>query len=90
VEYRNFRANGERLSMRHRTSTEGEMLHDQVITYLEATIIFLLLTNAVSVAAAAYVISVASGLNPRWRAAKAVVASTPNAVLTATWPSSGR
>jgi hypothetical protein len=66
------------------------MLHDQVITYLEATVIFLLLTNAVSVAATAYVISVVTGHNPRWRAAKAVVTGGPNAVLPATWPRSGR
>ena len=65
------------------------MLHDQVITYLEATIVFLLLTNAVSVAVAAYVISVASGLGPRGREAQAVVTSKPNAVL-AMWPSCSR
>ncbi len=35
------------------------MLHDQVINFLETTVIFLLLTNAVSAVAAAYAISLA-------------------------------
>ncbi len=35
------------------------MLHDQVINFLETTVIFLLLTNAVSAFAAAYAISIA-------------------------------
>ncbi len=64
------------------------MLRDQVITVLEATIIFLLLTNAVSVAAAAYAIAVATGLNNRRREAKALVVTKANAVLSAMWPNS--
>ena len=46
------------------------MLHDQMINFLETTIIFLLLTNAVSALAAAYAISLAQ----KGRAAPAVVA----------------
>ena len=63
------------------------MLRDQVITFLEATVIFLLLTNAVSVVAAAYAIAVATGLNNRRREAKALVVNKANAVLSAMWPS---
>jgi hypothetical protein len=66
------------------------MLRDQVINFLEATVIFLLLTNAVSVAAAAYAIAVATGLTKRRREAKAMVVSKANAVLSAMWPSSNR
>jgi hypothetical protein len=66
------------------------MLRDQVITFLEATVIFLLLTNAVSVAAAAYAIAVATGLNTRRREAKALVVDKANAVLSAMWPSTSR
>jgi len=66
------------------------MLRDQVITFLKATVIFLLLTNAVSVAAAAYAISVAMGLDHRRRQATGVVANKANAVLSALWPSNGR
>ncbi len=66
------------------------MLREQVITFLESTVIFLLLTNAVSVAAAAYAISVATGLNTRRREAKALAMSKANAVLSAIWPSGGR
>ena len=66
------------------------MLREQIITFLECTIIFLLLTNAVSVAAAAYAISVATGLNTRRHEAKAVVMSKANAVLAAMWPSGSR
>ena len=66
------------------------MLHDQVITSLEATIIFLLLTNALSVAAAAYAITVASGLSARAREVKVLATSKANPVLTAMWPRSGR
>ena len=66
------------------------MVCDQMITFLEATVIFLLLTNAVSVAAAAYAISIATGLNTRRREAKALVMSKANAVLTAMWPSGSR
>jgi hypothetical protein len=64
------------------------MLRDQMITFLQATVIFLLLTNAISVAAAAYAIAVATGLNARRRDAKAMVVNKANAVLSAMWPSS--
>jgi hypothetical protein len=93
VEYRNFEASGRLLSTMpgsESTSTEAGMLHDQVITSLEATIMFLLLTNALSVAAAAYAITVASGRNALGREAKAVAASRVHPVLTAIWPRSGR
>ena len=66
------------------------MLRDQMITFLQATVIFLLLTNAVSVAAAAYAIAVAAGLNNLRREAKAMVVSKANAALSAMWPSSAR
>jgi hypothetical protein len=66
------------------------MLRDQMITFLQATVIFLLLTNAVSVAAAAYAIAVATGLNDRRRDAKAMVVNKANAVLSAMLPSSSR
>ena len=66
------------------------MLRDQMITFLQATVIFLLLTNAVSVAAAAYAIAIATGLNNRRREAKAMVVNKANAVLSAMWPSSSR
>jgi hypothetical protein len=65
------------------------MPHDQVITFLEATIVFLLLTNAVSVAAAAYAIGVAADLRNRRREVKSLVASKASNVL-AMWPSSNR
>jgi hypothetical protein len=66
------------------------MLREQTITFLACTIIFLLLTNAGSVAAAAYAVSVATGLKTRQREAKALVTSKANAVLAAMWPSNGR
>jgi hypothetical protein len=72
------------------TLTEAEMLRDQVIISLECTIIFLLLTNAVGVAAAAYAVSVATGLDTRRREAKALVMGKANVVLAAMWPSSSR
>lgn len=59
------------------------MLRDQVI-------IFMLLTNALSVAAAAYAITAATGLDTRRRAAGALVMSKANAVRTAVWPRRGR
>jgi hypothetical protein len=60
------------------------MLHEQVITFLESTVIFLLLTNALSVIVAAYAVSLALGGNPR--DAKAIVVSRANAMLAAMWP----
>lgn len=66
------------------------MLSEQVITFLEANIIFLLLTNAVSVAVAAYAVSVATGLNTRRRESEAVVMSRANVPLAAAWPSRRR
>ena len=60
------------------------MLREQVITFLETTVIFLLLTNAVSIIVAAYAVSIAIGGNPR--DAKALVVSKANAMLSAMWP----
>lgn len=60
------------------------MLREQVITFLETTVIFLLLTNAVSVVVAAYAVSIAIGGNPH--DAKAAVVSKANAMLAAMWP----
>ncbi len=53
------------------------MLHDQMINFLETTVIFLLLTNAVSILAAAYAIS----LVQKGRTATVAVARRPNGVL---------
>jgi len=64
------------------------MLREQVITFLESTVIFLLLTNAVSIIVAAYAVSIAIGGNPR--DAKAVVVSKANAMLAAMWPGNRR
>jgi hypothetical protein len=92
-EHRNFRSDPPLLSGMRRsesTLTEAGMLRDQVISFLECTIIFLLLTNAISVAAAAYAISVATRVNTRAGEARAVVMSKAGAVLTAMWPRSSR
>jgi len=62
------------------------MLREQMITFLETTVIFLLLTNAVSVFAATYAIAVAV----RGREAGAAVARTATSALAAVWPSGGR
>ena len=59
------------------------MLREQVITFLESTVIFLLLTNAVSIIVAAYAVSIAIGGNPR--DAKAIVVSKANAMLSVMW-----
>jgi hypothetical protein len=55
------------------------MLHDQMINFLETTIIFLLLTNAVSGLAAAYAISLAH----KGRPALAAATRRPNSLLSA-------
>ncbi len=65
------------------------MLREQMITFLETTVIFLLLTNAISVFAATYAITVATGASRRSREAGAVVARKANGALSAVWPSSG-
>jgi len=59
------------------------MLREQVITFLESTVIFLLITNAVSIIVAAYAISIAIGGR---RDAKAIVVNKANAMLSAIWP----
>lgn len=46
------------------------MLHDQIVNFLETAVIFLLLTNAISIVAAAYAISLVQKGRP---AAVAVV-----------------
>ncbi len=66
------------------------MLRDQMITFLETTVIFLLLTNVVSVVAATYAIAVANGAARKGREAGALVAHKANDALTAVWPSSSR
>ncbi len=65
------------------------MLRDQMITFLETTVIFLLLTNAISVFAATYAFSVANGAARRGREAGAAVARKANDALGAVWPGSG-
>jgi hypothetical protein len=66
------------------------MLRDQIIPLVETTIIFPLLTDAVSVVAAAYATAVARGPANRRRDLQAAVAGRTNAVLSAMWPSTGR
>ncbi len=63
------------------------MLRDQMITFLETTVIFLALTNAVSIVAATYAIAVANAATRKSREAGAVVARKANEALTAVWPS---
>ena len=41
------------------------MLRDQTITFLQAVVVFLLLTNAVSVIVTAYAMRLVNGFNPR-------------------------
>jgi hypothetical protein len=53
------------------------MLHDQIINFLETAVIFLLLTNAVSIVAAAYAIS----LVQKARAPAVAVARRPNGIM---------
>jgi len=53
------------------------MLHDQIINFLETAVIFLLLTNAVSIIAAAYAIS----LVQKGRPAAIAVAHRPKGTL---------
>jgi hypothetical protein len=85
VVYRNFPSNRSLLSMMRRTdSKRPPMLREQVITFLESTVIFLLLTNAISIIVAAYAVSIAIGGNPR--EAKAVVVSKASAMLSAMRP----
>jgi hypothetical protein len=43
------------------TQLEIPMFHDQMINFLEAAVVFLLLTNAISVAAAAYAMRLLHG-----------------------------
>ncbi len=62
------------------------MLRDQMITFLETTVIFLLLTNAVSAFAAAYAIAVANGAERKRHAATAAVARRAQTVFSAIWP----
>ncbi len=66
------------------------MLRDHMITFLETTVVFLLLTNALSIAAATYAIALASGASGKSREAGAFVARKANAALTAGWPSGNR
>jgi hypothetical protein len=87
VVYRNFPSGRSLLSTKRRPDPASErlpMLHEQVITFLETTIIFLLLTNAVSIIVAAFAVSIALGGNPR--DTKAIVVSKTNAALATIWP----
>lgn len=54
------------------------MLRDQMISFLQTTVIFLLLTNAVSILAATYAIAVANSAAHRSRQV--------GAALSAVWP----
>jgi len=53
------------------------MLHDQIINFLETAVIFLLLTNVISVVAAAYAIS----LVQKGRVPAVVVAHRPKGMM---------
>jgi hypothetical protein len=44
---------------------ESAMLREQTINFLQAVVIFLLLTNVVSVVATVYAVRLANALNPR-------------------------
>lgn len=60
------------------------MLSEQVITFLETTVIFLLITNAISVVVAAWAVSIVIGGHPR--ETRAIVVSKAGAMLAAMWP----
>jgi hypothetical protein len=44
---------------------ESAMLHEQTINFLQATVVFLLLTNAVSVVVTAYAMRLVNAVNPK-------------------------
>jgi hypothetical protein len=62
------------------------MLRDQFVTFLETTIVFLLLMNTLSVAAAAYAISMANGMAQQGQTVRAVAVRKANAMISAVWP----
>ncbi len=62
------------------------MLRDQMITFLETTVIFLLLTNAVSAFAAAYAIAVANGAGRKGDVPTGAVVRRAQTVFSAMWP----
>jgi len=66
------------------------MLRDQMITFLETTVIFLLLTNAVSAFAAAYAIKVATIAERRGQSGRAEAARRAHTLISAMWPGAGR
>ncbi len=57
------------------------MLREHTIQFLESTIVFLLLTNALSVAAAAYAIWIANGFGGRRRELTAAVRRSADGLL---------
>ena len=57
------------------------MLRDHTIQFLECTIVFLLLTNALSVAAATYAIFVANGFSGKRRELAAAVQRKADGLL---------
>ena len=57
------------------------MLREHTIQFLECTIVFLLLTNALSVAAATYAIFVANGLSAKRRELSAAVQRKADGLL---------
>jgi hypothetical protein len=82
VVYRNVRGHRSSLCLMRRIDSKRlPMWREQAITFLETTVIFLLLTNPISAIVAAYAVSIAIGLNPR--DAKAVVVSKASAMFAA-------
>jgi len=57
------------------------MLRDQTIQFLQSTIVFLLLTNALSVAAATYAIWLANGFAGKRRELSAAVRHKADTIL---------
>jgi hypothetical protein len=57
------------------------MFHDQMVNFLEAAVLFLLMTNALSVAAATYAIRMMKALVPTGREASTAVERKIDAML---------
>jgi hypothetical protein len=57
------------------------MFRDQMVTFLGATVLFLLMTNALSVAAATYAIRMTKALVPGGRKAEGAVERKIDAIL---------
>jgi hypothetical protein len=56
-------------------------MRDQLVTFLETAVVFLLLTNALSIATAAYAISVANGLAHGTEGVRAMALEKTQALL---------